>query len=148
MSWILKQLTGALGPYILIALAVALVGLSITTKVLWSNNTDLQKKLAVAESNITALTSANESGQDAIAKLKIANDQWVMLFDSQKALSIEAAAKADSFKRQLDAVNRSRNDAVLRERQEPDCATLMAMDIQRMCPVTAQRMRDDALGTN
>jgi hypothetical protein len=142
MSWILRQLSGALGPYLLIALGMALLGLSVTTKVLWSSNTELREDLAVARASITSLSSANEAGQDAIGKLKIANEQWVTLFDSQKAKNYEAVAQLELLKRQL--VNQSQTDAVHRERQEPDCAILMAMDIQRMCPVTAQRMRDDA----
>lgn len=144
MSWILKQLSGAIGPYIMVALAVIIVGLSITTKVLWSSNTDLQKELAVSKANAEALTSANTSNQKAISELRNANEKWATMFDSYKIKDELAAQDMQRLRDQLEAASLRAESAIRRERQEPDCAAIMAIDIQRACPVHAQRMRDDA----
>lgn len=144
MSWILKQLAGALGPYIMIALAVAIVGLSITTKVLWSNNAKLQGELATEKATVQSLSSANVSNQQAIKKLQTANKSWSDLFDGQKIKDETAAQEQQRFRERIEASARASIDAIRRERKEPDCAAIMQIDIQRVCPATAQRMRDDA----
>lgn len=148
MSWILKQLSGAFGPYIMIALAAVIVVLTITTNVLWSNNTELQRDLATEKATVQSLSSANESNQKAITKLQVANQSWSDLFDRQKVKDEQAAQDQQRFREQIEANARASIDAIRRERQEPDCAALMQVDIQRVCPAAARRMRIDAGSTN
>lgn len=144
MNWILKQLTGSLGPYILGVLAIALIGLSVTTKVLWLHNDKLRGDLAVANANIESLKSVNTSNQEAIRKLQDANQRWSDLFKSQKDKDEQVAKDAQLYRERLIAASNARIDAIRKERQEPDCAAIMAIDIQRACPATAERMRADA----
>lgn len=89
MSWIIKWLTGALGPYIVGALAALLAVLGITAVVQSWRLERAQQALQRTSTDLARIGDANAALQSTLGVLRAQNDAW-----STKCAASTAASRA------------------------------------------------------
>lgn len=142
MGLILKFLSGPLGIYALIAV-VCLVGGSLSYAYvahLEASNATIKRDAAVNESK--QLLVALQSKDVVIQSLELAADLWRENAVKSAAAQVTAGNAAARYRSEL-AQAQSRISALSeKDRDLPDCQTLLDTDLAAVCPGTAASLRE------
>lgn len=109
----------------------------------WRHDSVVELPRALA--SIDQLQEAGKGKDDTITSLQKSVAEWKKLATEAPDLTGEIERLKDEARRraaQLDALKRSEE----KDREKPDCAALLAMDIAAACPAIAAGVRDRARG--
>ena len=135
MSLILKWLAGSVGPWLVGAVLVAIIGGFASCTVERADLKTTETELSQAKKDLKQTVDANAANQKVVESLQKELDKW--------KTSAEKAAHADDDlvkSTQAQAKELSQKDQQLQAQQEaidralPNCQKLLTMDIAAACP--------------
>jgi hypothetical protein len=140
----MKLLTPFL-PYVAGVLLLALLSVGIAWRVEVSRLATRTTERDAARTEVTRLQAAINGKDATIAAQSKAIDLWQAQATPTKAME-DAAARTEAAAKLIEDRARSLSAAEVKDRANPDCAALLAMDIARLCPATADSVRTRARG--
>lgn len=124
---------------------IALAGLAWLGWIIAGWRHDALVELPRARASLEQLQVAVSGKDDTIAALEASVVAWKALATPADHMDAAVAAVTDAADK-LNARARALQSAEVRDRENPDCAALLAMDIARVCPAVAAGVRQRARG--
>lgn len=138
-------LLGPILKYITGGLLVALIGVSLALRVQSGRLAERTQERDAARTQAAQLLAATAGKDQTIDALKAAAEAWKGLSTPAEAMN-QAADRVAHAADQIAARAAALSPAEVKDHANPDCSSLLALDIARACPGTAAGVRLRAQG--
>lgn len=139
----MRLLLGRFLPHIAGGLLLALAAMTIAWRVQTGRLEDRTRERDQALGQVTQLLAAAKGKDTTIAALEASAEAWRKLATTSEAMKA-AADLVDATRKTIEARASALAAAEERDRANPDCAALLALDIARACPAIAAGVRTRA----